>query len=104
GYNCTIDYVRAPFLVRKSSIQKKNESLATLRLNLMYKTTHMHHDAHILVFNTNHWWTHEKTSREEDYYQEGNHVHPQLKALRLVRRPLPLGSDGLTGVLIAIKL
>ncbi|KAL2924722.1 Protein trichome birefringence-like 2 [Bienertia sinuspersici] len=88
GYNCTIDYVRAPFLVRESSVLRKNESLATLRLDLMDETTHMYHDAHILVFNTGHWWTHEKTSRGEDYYQEGNHVHPRLKALKAYKKAL----------------
>lgn len=62
-YNCTIDYVRAPFLVRESFFQDKNRSLATLKLDLMDQTTNMYHDAHILVFNTGHWWTHEKTSR-----------------------------------------
>ncbi|KMT07216.1 hypothetical protein BVRB_6g148510 [Beta vulgaris subsp. vulgaris] len=87
-YNCTIDYVRAPFLVRESTYQKKNGSLATLRLDLMDQTTQMYHDAHILVFNTGHWWTHEKTSRGEEYYQEGDHVHPRLKALKAYRKAL----------------
>nr|GFC13367.1 protein trichome birefringence-like 2 [Tanacetum cinerariifolium] len=44
----------------------------------MDRTTSMYHDADVLVFNTGHWWTHEKTSRGEDYYQEGNHVYPRL--------------------------
>uniref|UniRef100_A0A803LJD5 Trichome birefringence-like N-terminal domain-containing protein n=1 Tax=Chenopodium quinoa TaxID=63459 RepID=A0A803LJD5_CHEQI len=87
-YNCTIDYVRAPFLVRESTFQKNNGSLATLRLDLMDETTQMYHDAHILVFNTGHWWTHEKTSRGEEYYQEGDLVHPRLKALKAYRKAL----------------
>lgn len=29
----------------------------------MDQTTSMYHDADVLVFNTGHWWTHEKTSR-----------------------------------------
>ncbi|CAO2829280.1 unnamed protein product [Amaranthus hypochondriacus] len=87
-YNCTIDYVRAPFLVRESFFQDKNRSLATLKLDLMDQTTNMYHDAHILVFNTGHWWTHEKTSRGEEYYQEGDHVHPRLKALKAYRKAL----------------
>uniref|UniRef100_A0A803L0N0 Trichome birefringence-like C-terminal domain-containing protein n=1 Tax=Chenopodium quinoa TaxID=63459 RepID=A0A803L0N0_CHEQI len=87
-YNCTIDYVRAPFLVRESTFQKNNGSLSTLRLDLMDETTQMYHDAHILVFNTGHWWTHEKTSRGEEYYQEGDLVHPRLKALKAYRKAL----------------
>jgi len=29
----------------------------------MDQTTNTYHDADIIVFNTGHWWTHEKTSR-----------------------------------------
>ncbi|KAF7838835.1 protein trichome birefringence-like 2 [Senna tora] len=32
----------------------------------MDQTTHMYHDADIIVFNTGHWWTHEKTFRRVD--------------------------------------
>ncbi|KAM3706327.1 hypothetical protein ACB098_03G144100 [Castanea mollissima] len=53
-----------------------------------FETTSMYHDADVLVFNTGHWWTHEKTSRGEDYYQEGNYVHPRLKALEAYKRAL----------------
>ncbi|CAO2828848.1 unnamed protein product [Amaranthus hypochondriacus] len=87
-YKCTIDYVRSPFLVRESTFQSKNVSLPTLRLDLMDLTTNMYHDAHILVFNTGHWWTHEKTSRGEEYYQEGTHVHPRLKVLKAYKKAL----------------
>ncbi|KAJ8438520.1 hypothetical protein Cgig2_024609 [Carnegiea gigantea] len=87
-YNCSIDYVRAPFLVRKSTFPGKNGPFSTLRLDLMDETTKMYYDAHVLVFNTGHWWTHEKTSRGEDYYQEGNHVFHRLKVLEAYRRAL----------------
>ena len=59
----TIDYVVAPFLVRESIFQGSNGSFPTLRLDLIDKTTKMYHDADILIFNTGHWWTHEKTSK-----------------------------------------
>ncbi|KAL9240956.1 hypothetical protein vseg_015120 [Gypsophila vaccaria] len=87
-YNCTIDYVRAPFLVRESTFQGQNRSFPTLRLDLMDESTKMYHDADILIFNTGHWWTHEKTSRGEDYYQEGNYVYPRLKALQAYGKAL----------------
>ncbi|KAK7841808.1 protein trichome birefringence-like 2 [Quercus suber] len=72
----------------KSSFKGRNGSFETLRLDLMDQTTSMYHDADVLVFNTGHWWTHEKTSRGEDYYQEGNYVHPRLKALEAYKRAL----------------
>ncbi|KAL8269095.1 hypothetical protein R6Q59_002893 [Mikania micrantha] len=87
-YNCTVDFVSSPFLVRESTFNGKNGSFDTLRLDLMDKTTSMYHDADVLVFNTGHWWTHEKTSRGEDYYQEGDHVYPRLKVLDAYRRAL----------------
>ncbi|KAI7735494.1 hypothetical protein M8C21_017852 [Ambrosia artemisiifolia] len=87
-YNCTVDFVSSPFLVRESSFKGKNGSFETLRLDLMERTTSMYQDADILIFNTGHWWTHEKTSRGEDYYQEGNHVYPRLKALDAYTRAL----------------
>lgn len=62
-YNCTVDFVGSPFLVRESSFSSKNGTFETLRLDLMDHTTKMYQDADIIVFNTGHWWTHEKTSR-----------------------------------------
>ncbi|KAF7829338.1 protein trichome birefringence-like 2 [Senna tora] len=87
-YNCTVDFVSSPFLVQESTFQGKNGSFETLRLDVMDQTTHMYHDADIIVFNTGHWWTHEKTSRGEDYYQEGNYIHPRLKVLDAYTRAL----------------
>ncbi|GMN41573.1 hypothetical protein TIFTF001_010800 [Ficus carica] len=87
-FNCTVDFVASPFLVRESSFNGKNGSFETLRIDLMDRTTSMYHDADIIVFNTGHWWTHEKTSRGEDYYQEGNHVYPRLKMLEAYKKAL----------------
>ncbi|XP_021810616.1 LOW QUALITY PROTEIN: protein trichome birefringence-like 2, partial [Prunus avium] len=87
-YNCSVDFVASPFLVRESSFTGRNGSFETLRLDLMDRTTSMYHDADVIVFNTGHWWTHEKTSKGEDYYQEGNYVHPRLKVLEAYKRAL----------------
>ncbi|RHN41664.1 putative PMR5 domain, PC-Esterase [Medicago truncatula] len=87
-YNCSVDFVASPFLVRESTFKGKNGSFETLRLDLMDHTTSRYQDANIIVFNTGHWWTHEKTSKGEEYYQEGNHVYPRLKALDAYMRAL----------------
>ncbi|XP_039155837.1 protein trichome birefringence-like 2 [Eucalyptus grandis] len=88
GYNCSVDFVGAPFLVRESSFSNGNGSFGTLRIDLMDRTTRMYRDADIIVFNTGHWWTHEKTTRGEHYYQEGKYVHPRLKVLEAYKRAL----------------
>ncbi|MED6150188.1 hypothetical protein PIB30_069968 [Stylosanthes scabra] len=87
-YNCSVDFVMSPFIVQESSFKGKNGTFETLRLDLMDQTTKKYKDADIIVFNTGHWWTHEKTSKGEDYYQEGNHVYPRLKALDAYKRAL----------------
>ncbi|XP_073146226.1 protein trichome birefringence-like 2 [Henckelia pumila] len=87
-YNCSVDFVSSPFFVKESSFNGKNVSFDTLRLDLMDETTAMYHDADVIIFNTGHWWTHEKTSRGENYYQEGNYVHPRLKVMEAYKRAL----------------
>lgn len=87
-YNCSVDFVNAPFLVQESSFNGRNRTFETLRLDEMDKSTTTFHDADIIVFNTGHWWTHEKTSRGEYYYQEGNYVHPRLKVLKAYTKAL----------------
>ncbi|KAG5050737.1 hypothetical protein JHK87_002935 [Glycine soja] len=87
-YNCSVDFVSSPFIVQESNFKGINGSFETLRLDLMDQTSTTYRDADIIVFNTGHWWTHEKTSRGEDYYQVGNHVYPRLKVLDAYTRAL----------------
>ncbi|KAE9597976.1 putative PC-Esterase, protein trichome birefringence-like 2 [Lupinus albus] len=87
-YNSSVDFVNSPFLVQESTFKSKNGSFETLRLDLIDQTTTKYQDADIIVFNTGHWWTHDKTSKGEDYYQEGNHVYPRLKVLDAYTRAL----------------
>lgn len=61
-YNCSVDFVGSPFLVKESNFNGKNVSFETLSLDLMDETTAMYRDADVIIFNTGHWWTHEKTS------------------------------------------
>ncbi|OMO80148.1 hypothetical protein COLO4_24221 [Corchorus olitorius] len=87
-YNCSVDFVAAPFLVKESTFKRENGSIETLRLDLMDPATSMYHDAELMVFNTGHWWTHDKTSKGEDYYQEGDYVYPRLKVLKAFQKAL----------------
>ncbi|KAH7844503.1 hypothetical protein Vadar_028731 [Vaccinium darrowii] len=88
-YDCTIEFFVSPFLVREWEMETKNGlKTETLRLDLMRKSADEYRSADILIFNTGHWWTHEKTSKGKDYYQEGSHVYGELNVLEAFRKAL----------------
>ncbi|CAM8955705.1 unnamed protein product [Rhodiola kirilowii] len=88
-YNCSVEFYRSPFLVQEWEMPdgdgKKKE---TLRLDLIEKSGDRYKSADFLVFNTGHWWTHEKTSEGKGYYQEGSHVYDQLDVNEAFRRAM----------------
>nr|GMD84455.1 protein trichome birefringence-like [Ipomoea batatas] len=87
-YNCTVEFFVSPFLVQEWIADKKGHKKETLRLDLVAHSADKYKSADILVFNTGHWWTHEKTSKGEDYYQEGSHVYHELNVVEAFRKAL----------------
>jgi len=88
-YNCSVEFVRAPFLVQEWEVDEGNGTKKeTLRLDLIESSAPKFKEADVIVFNTGHWWTHEKTSKGKDYYQEGDHVYPELNVLEAYRKAL----------------
>ncbi|XP_074334776.1 protein trichome birefringence-like isoform X2 [Apium graveolens] len=87
-YDCSVDFVTSRFLVRESSFEGKNGSLETLSLDLMDQSTSIYSNADYLIFNTGHWWSHDKTSKRQNYYHEGNIVHTNLKVYDAYRKAL----------------
>ncbi|ERN11118.1 hypothetical protein AMTR_s00024p00162030 [Amborella trichopoda] len=88
-YNCSVEFVRSPFLVQEWEIPEPNGTMKeTLRLDIIENSASKYKNADIIVFNTGHWWTHEKTSRGKDYYQEGNHVYGELNVVDAYRKAL----------------
>lgn len=59
-----MDFVRSTFLVKEVVSQSSDGSEdEKLRLDILDDTTVTYQKADIIVFNTGHWWTHEKTSK-----------------------------------------
>ncbi|XP_027936733.1 protein trichome birefringence-like [Vigna unguiculata] len=88
-YNFSAELFVSPFLVQEWQFQVKNGTKKeTLRLDLVGKSSVQYKHADIIIFNTGHWWTHDKTSKGKDYYQEGSHVYNELNVLEAFRRAI----------------
>ncbi|KAF2289109.1 hypothetical protein GH714_028971 [Hevea brasiliensis] len=88
-YNCSIDFFKSPFLVQEWKASDKTLSRKeTLRLDMIQGTSTKYHEADIIIFNTGHWWTHQKTYRGKEYFQEGSHVYNRLQVTEAYTKAL----------------
>ncbi|GAV63972.1 PC-Esterase domain-containing protein/PMR5N domain-containing protein [Cephalotus follicularis] len=88
-YGCSVEFFVSPFLVQEWEMPDENGTKKeTLRLDLIGRYSDQYKSADIIVFNTGHWWTHDKTSKGKDYYQEGSHVYGELNVLEAFRKAL----------------
>ncbi|PKA49595.1 hypothetical protein AXF42_Ash004135 [Apostasia shenzhenica] len=88
-YNCSVEFFRSPFLVQEWEMPDSNgKKKETLRLDIIERSSTRYKDANIIVFNTGHWWTHEKTSKGRDYYQVGNRIFGELNVVEAFHKAL----------------
>ncbi|KAI5073186.1 hypothetical protein GOP47_0011199 [Adiantum capillus-veneris] len=81
-YNARVEFYRSHFLVAEGRQGKR----LTLRLDIIDKTSKKWLNADVLVFTTGHWWTHGKTARGKDYFQERDFVHESLPVMEAFQK------------------
>ncbi|OMP05826.1 hypothetical protein CCACVL1_01820 [Corchorus capsularis] len=89
-YNCSIEYIKSHFLVQEWQIlhDTNGSKKETLRLDMIDKLSDEYKNADVLIFNTGHWWTHDKTSKGKGYYQEGSTIYDELNVDEAYRKAL----------------
>ncbi|XP_010558437.1 PREDICTED: protein trichome birefringence-like 4 [Tarenaya hassleriana] len=94
-FQCSIDFIKSPFLVQESKYSDRfGKKRETLRLDVIQGSiTELYRDADIVIFNTGHWWTHQKTNKGKGYFQEGSHIYDRLEVRKAYTKALHTWAD-----------
>ncbi|KAL6657476.1 hypothetical protein ACP70R_005256 [Stipagrostis hirtigluma subsp. patula] len=89
-HNCTVEHYRSPYLVRRGRPPRRAPRRVdtTLQLGAMDSRARQWKDADILVFNTGHWWNHERLRRLGCYFQDGKKLRLNMSVEDAYQRAL----------------
>ncbi|CAM8933241.1 unnamed protein product [Rhodiola kirilowii] len=87
-YACTVEYYVTHFLVHEGKARVGQKRRQVLRIDSIDRGSSRWKGADILVFNTAHWWSHDKTKAGTSYFQEMGQVHPHLDVSAAFRKAM----------------
>ncbi|KAF0907331.1 hypothetical protein E2562_015831 [Oryza meyeriana var. granulata] len=89
-YNCTVEHYRSPYLVRRGRPPRRAPKHvgSTLQLDAMDSRAHRWKDADVVVFNTGHWWSHERLQQLHCYFQVGKKLRLDMSVEAAYQRAM----------------
>ncbi|GFP91656.1 protein trichome birefringence [Phtheirospermum japonicum] len=82
-YKFTVEFFVTPFLVQEWEVAEKNGTKKeTLRLDIVSHAADKYKNADIIVFNTGHWWTHEKTALGGGQWNSGGQCDHETEPIK----------------------
>ncbi|CAL2281331.1 unnamed protein product [Prunus armeniaca] len=85
-YKCKVEFSPSVFLVDKSMKRVGKKQVPTLRIDSIDRISYHWRGADIVIFDTEHWWTDQKTNAGVNFYQEGDQIHPYLDVYTALRK------------------
>ncbi|CAN1310587.1 Protein trichome birefringence-like 11 [Linum perenne] len=84
-YNCTVEYYRSPYLVVQ---ELPKEVRSTIKLDQMDWNSAKWRNADVIVLNSGHWWSYEKTMRGGTYFQVEDKVSINMSVKEAYKRSM----------------
>ncbi|KAF3436546.1 hypothetical protein FNV43_RR23638 [Rhamnella rubrinervis] len=87
-HKCTVEFYATHFLVLERNARLGRKQKQILRIDAIDRSSSRWKAADILVFNTAHWWSHDKTKAGINYYEEEGQLLPRLDVSTAFRKAM----------------